>query len=103
MQALLIGNDVHVLVEGLREHATGAAIDDAQLAATVYELNGAPVAGAQDLALAHVADSGGNYRGTVPAAVSFVEGRRYRVVVQAANYGFRQTLLVEARVRRATE
>ena len=56
-------------------------ITNGTVRATLYTLNGDPVAGATNITLVFVAGSRGNYIGTIPNTVALVEGARYTLKI----------------------
>jgi hypothetical protein len=81
---LYVGNDMILEVEGLSDEASGEVVNDADVAATLYTLNGSPVPGqVWPIALVHVADTAGIYRGTLADTLQLTPMQRYRAHIQA--------------------
>lgn len=74
---LLIGNDMDVIVEGLRLRADGSYVNDATLSAVVEGVDGATCD------LDYVAGSNGNYLGVLPGDITIVDGTEYTLTITA--------------------
>lgn len=98
---LLIGNDLEVGLDNFRT-TSGTAINDAVVAVTLYTASGDAISGAEGLAVTYVAASTGNYRGAIPASVTslLTLGADYEVRAVAANYGYRESIFLTAKLRR---
>lgn len=100
MTTIYISNDNDIVVEGLCLASDGSFVNDATLTVTLKDSNNANVTDAVDLNVTYVSASNGNYRGTIPAAVSLTESAEYTAIVSASNYGFSVDLPVTAERRR---
>ncbi len=81
---------------GLHDADTGLPINDAtvQLLSITDEITGALVSGVSfPITLSYLSGSAGVYKGKVPAAAAFQEGRFYEVKVRATTVAGDQTTL----------
>ncbi len=76
-------NDNLVELENLKNHATGAYINDATVTMTLKDQSGSAVTGATGLSMAYVTGSNGTYRATIPYTISCTSHRSYTVEVTA--------------------
>lgn len=83
-EALYIGNDNNLTLSGLRNAETGGYLNDAAVTATLTTMDGVAVPGQSWPApLNYVADSQGCYRLVLSRALPLVNGRYYRLQVDA--------------------
>jgi len=89
MERILIGEQNFIEWLGLRNAATEAYDNTATVVATVRDTAGAKVTGMSSIAMAYVAASDGNYRGTITAssALNLTEGLTYYIEITATGTG----------------
>jgi hypothetical protein len=97
MDNLYVGNDNDIKVNGVQSASTGVYVDNAILTAQVYDKNGSAVG--SPVTLSYVANSNGNYLGTLPASTPLVADHKYLIVCTASNIGFETTLTRYAQTR----
>lgn len=87
---LLIGNDMDIIVEGLRLRADDSYVNDATLTATVEGVDGATCD------LDYVSGSNGNYLGVLPGTIAITADTEYRLTITGTEPRVRWTGLVTA-------
>jgi len=78
------GNDMTIELRGLEHEVTGDYIDNATVAVTLKDSDGAEVAGESwPLTMSYVADSNGKYRATLVDTLTLVDRARYTATITA--------------------
>jgi hypothetical protein len=83
---LLLDSTNVVTLSRLKDEVTDDYLDDATATLDLFDANGAPVAGAQGIAMsfdAGATPSAGKYRGEIPASVALTDGADYDARVTA--------------------
>lgn len=80
--SLLIGNDQTLEVTGVQDEISGAYQNSKTVTATVKNIIGVEVSGQSwPLTLSYVADSNGDYRGTLEDGLVLVNGKNYIIEI----------------------
>lgn len=82
-------NDNYVLLEGLRDAATGEFVNDAMLTLSIKDENRATISGASAISFTYIAASDGRYKALVPATVQLTIGTVVKGTITCSNYGLR--------------
>ena len=75
-----------IKVSRLKDRVTGDYLDNATLTAALFDADGSPVSGAEDIAFTFTAGVGsapGHYYGAIPHTVALVAGDTYDLRVRA--------------------
>lgn len=95
------GNTGQVLVNGLQDN-DGNFLNAASLTATLLDENRTVVAQCQNIALAYVAASNGDYLGTIPTPFTAIAGTEYTMIIDGdsgASSHFHVEMPTEVKVR----
>jgi hypothetical protein len=85
---LYIDNDNYLELDGLKNGATSAYVNDAAVVCTLKDSSGNPVTGQTwPLTLAYVAASNGKYRGRLKYDLALTEGKTYTAHITATGGG----------------
>jgi hypothetical protein len=76
-------SDALLELNGLRDAVTGDYLNVATVTASIRDLKGNLVVGAENIIMEHVSSSNGDYRGRISHAANFVEGKQYVAEVTA--------------------
>ena len=95
LETLYVSEPRDVVLEGLKDDATGSYINSATITGQVRTSGDSITAGSRvgsTFSLSYIASSNGNYRGTFSAAdaASLTEGTTYWLWVSATNYTLRR-------------
>jgi hypothetical protein len=82
-------NDNYILLEGLRDAATGEFVNDAVLTLDVMDANRLPLSGATGISMDYIAGSNGRYKGLIDDSVQTTIGTKVYVTITCSNYGCR--------------
>jgi hypothetical protein len=97
----IIGTDHALLVEGLRDAVSGAAINDATITGSLRDAQGELVSGASAISFAYRAASSGDYVGTLSNAAALEENRPYTLQIIATAGSFQRTWRLTRTARHA--
>lgn len=88
MNIVYIGNDNYIEVDGLKDKATDAYINDATVACTLKDSGGNNVTGQSwPLTLSYVASSNGKYRGLLDNALVLTARKMYTAHITVVGGG----------------
>ena len=89
-----ITTDNVIHVRGLKDVVTGEYINDATITATLYTSGDAEVAGADDIAVAYIEGTLGDYAGQIPDTITLTDGDEYYALITISGEGFITTVKV---------
>ena len=94
---IYLTTDNCIRYRGLKDCVADTYINNAVITATLYDSNDVVVPGAEDVSIAYVAGTDGDYAGEIPYTVTLTEDAYYTIVVTITGSGYRTTVKVKLR------